>query len=155
MSKSDNAFSLGNILAGIIVTVIGGVILAFILQDARFAPLPPTENEAIPSATPEQSQVIDSGDKAIQVLSDRIRRDNLYSGWSSMTCLTYMIESENRASFDIAIREKHGEDCPGDPNTAPVVDRFRVYSDGVVLWRDFLSGNFVGYEEVKKLRLQP
>ncbi len=39
---NDNHFSFRNFLAGIIATVIGGVILAYIIQDARFAPAVPT-----------------------------------------------------------------------------------------------------------------
>ena len=37
-SNQENPLSLRNIVAGIIVTVVGGVILAFIIQDARFSP---------------------------------------------------------------------------------------------------------------------
>lgn len=42
MNKSDNPLSLKNILAGIIITVVGGVILAYIIQDAIFSPQQPT-----------------------------------------------------------------------------------------------------------------
>ena len=37
MFSSDNPLSIKNIIAGIIITVIGGVIVAYIIQDARFA----------------------------------------------------------------------------------------------------------------------
>jgi hypothetical protein len=36
-SKVENPLSLKNIVAGVIVTVLGGVILAYIIQDARFS----------------------------------------------------------------------------------------------------------------------
>ena len=57
MNTSNNPFSFKNILAGIIVTVIGGVILAYIIQDARFSPqqptpIPPTQTLTLPSPTP-------------------------------------------------------------------------------------------------------
>lgn len=41
-SSSNIPFSLGYILAGIMITVIGGVVLAFIVQEGRFALLTPT-----------------------------------------------------------------------------------------------------------------
>jgi hypothetical protein len=38
MDNYQNPLSLRNIIAGVIITVIGGIILAYIIQDARFAP---------------------------------------------------------------------------------------------------------------------
>ena len=54
-SANNDPLAFKNILAGIIVTVVGGVILAFFLQDARFAPKPATRDIApskqVPTAT--------------------------------------------------------------------------------------------------------
>ncbi len=40
MEKPHDPLSVRNIVAGILITVVGGVILAFIIQEARFAPTP-------------------------------------------------------------------------------------------------------------------
>ena len=50
--KSESPLSVKNIVAGIIVTVIGGVILAYIIQDARFAPDLPTSSPSLSSLEP-------------------------------------------------------------------------------------------------------
>ncbi len=42
MSSSDNPLAIKNLLSGIIVTVVGGVILAFIIRDAIFSSQPGT-----------------------------------------------------------------------------------------------------------------
>ncbi|MCQ4166191.1 hypothetical protein [Tahibacter harae] len=41
-------------------------------------------------------------------------------------CLSLLVEESEPAFFGIAVHEKHGDGCPGDPATAPVLDRFRV-----------------------------
>lgn len=51
MSHSNDPLSLRSIIAGVSVTVIGGVILAFIIQDARFAPATSTQS-LLPTYTP-------------------------------------------------------------------------------------------------------
>ena len=56
-----------------------------------------------------------------------------------------------RDYFDIAIREVHRPGGPGDPNISPVVDRFRVYRRGEVIWFKMPHGEFVPFEE----RLEP
>ncbi|MBN2588210.1 MAG: hypothetical protein JXA64_05500 [Candidatus Fermentibacteraceae bacterium] len=56
-------------------------------------------------------------------------------------------EEACRDYFDIVIREVHEPGGPGDPNVSPVVDRFRVYSRGEVIWYDPLPGRFVPFED--------
>lgn len=41
-------------------------------------------------------------------------------------CLSLMIEGRSRRAFDIAVRERHGGNCPGDPLVSPIMERFRV-----------------------------
>ena len=55
MASADNPLSARNLLAGILVTVVGGLILAMIIQDARFAPTATTAATLAPTApaTPE------------------------------------------------------------------------------------------------------
>lgn len=52
--------------------------------------------------------------------------------------------------FDIAIREDHEATGEGDPLTAPVVDRFRVYSDGTISWWSALPGMYIPFEDFLK-----
>lgn len=41
-------------------------------------------------------------------------------------CLSLLVEESEPAFFGIAVYEKHGDGCPGDPATLPVLDRFQV-----------------------------
>ena len=41
-------------------------------------------------------------------------------------CFSLLVQESEPAFFGIAVHEKHGSGCPGDPATAPVLDRFRV-----------------------------
>ncbi len=67
----------------------------------------------------------------------------------------FMVEDEDSSTcsgsfdhfFDIAIREKHTAETGGDPNTAPVLDRFRVYIDGTILWWSPLPGMYISWED--------
>lgn len=52
MAAADNPLSPRNLLAGVLVTVVGGLILAMIIQDARFAPTTTPETTLVPTATP-------------------------------------------------------------------------------------------------------
>lgn len=54
MSSSENPLALKNIFSGIIVTVVGGVILAFIIRDASSAPQLGTTPTPKPTATTEE-----------------------------------------------------------------------------------------------------
>ena len=49
MGSSNNPLSIKNIVAGLFVTVVGGILLAYILQEGRFAPTP------APVVTPSQA----------------------------------------------------------------------------------------------------
>ncbi len=49
--------------------------------------------------------------------------------------------------FDITFRENHEIGGVGDPNTAPVIDRFRVYRDGTILWFSPLPGMYIPWED--------
>ena len=44
----------------------------------------------------------------------------------SIRCVSLFTEETTRLFYQFAVREKHGEKCPGDPAVAPLVDRFRV-----------------------------
>lgn len=51
-----------------------------------------------------------------------------------------------RGYYDIALREAHPMDGPGDPATAPVMERFRVYARaGEILWFGMPEGRWAPY----------
>jgi hypothetical protein len=84
-------------------------------------------------------------------MTHQVTQDKLYDKWTNLDCLSFLVEQANGGTFDMAIREKHGGPCPGDPNTAPVVDRFRVTGDRVIFWLN-PQGEYVDYEQVKVFR---
>jgi hypothetical protein len=59
MSSPDDPFAFKNILSGIIVTVVGGVILAFIIRDAIFSAANPAPTQA-PTETVEVTSPTDT-----------------------------------------------------------------------------------------------
>jgi len=65
----------------------------------------------------------------------------------SIAYLDNLSDDAFRDYYDIAIREVHRPGGQGDPDTAPVVDRFRVYDRGEIIWWQPVSGMFVPYEE--------
>jgi hypothetical protein len=94
--------------------------------------------------------------QALDILAARILKDKLYDSWApNLSCLLFFTEEKANDHFDFAIREKHGGKCPGDPNTAPIVDRFRVNrSTKIIQWYDPTEGELVPYEAVLKARLK-
>jgi hypothetical protein len=93
-----------------------------------------------------------TGEQALSVLGDRIRQDDLYQGRFAFECLSFSLEGQSDSGYDISIREKHGGTCPGDPNTAPLVDQFRVTPDGNILWlQPDGSGTYLPYDLAKPI----
>jgi hypothetical protein len=83
----------------------------------------------------------------VDLLKTQIRRDSVYSIWTCIECLSFVIEDSTSEYFGIAVRERHGGGCPGDTLTAPVVDRFRVYrSSHSIRWWNADSNSGDGYE---------
>ncbi|CTP87968.1 hypothetical protein [Xanthomonas graminis] len=99
--------------------------------------------------------------RALDMLETRLAADHVYN---DAQCLQYAAETDvdvdvdaspsvateptaASAAIDIAVREKHGDGCPGDPQTAPVRDRYRVERSGAILWYDVAEGDFVGYAQ--------
>jgi uncharacterized protein YdhG (YjbR/CyaY superfamily) len=62
---------------------------------------------------------------AVDQLLQRVQAENRYY-WVPMTCLSFYVEQCDRAGAHIAVREVHDKVCGGDPETAPVIDRFQV-----------------------------
>lgn len=61
-------------------------------------------------------------------------------------CLSLLVEEREPAFFGIAVYEKHGDGCPGDPATMPVLDRFQVYAATAALRRyDVMDDRYVDW----------
>lgn len=109
---------------------------------------PPT---TAPKTTQPASKVNDA-DKAIELLANQLTQDKIYSK-NALNCLSFALDKESQTYFDLDLMEKHGNGCPGDPNTAPVVDRFRVYrANGAIQWYNLISDQYLAYEQYKLSR---
>jgi hypothetical protein len=98
--------------------------------------------------------------RAMDLLQARLAADHAYP---DLQCLGYAAEDEGNAdvapsaapapaAIEIAVREKHGDGCPGDPQTEPVRDRFRVERSGAIRWYDVVDGDFVDYAQWQQQR---
>ena len=63
---------------------------------------------------------------ALDLLVRKIKEDNVYAKRISLDCVSYDTEETTRTYFEFALREKHDAKCKGDPDTSPVIDRYRV-----------------------------
>ncbi|CAE1134220.1 hypothetical protein [Xanthomonas euroxanthea] len=111
-------------------------------QPADPAPAPPTPAVSAQAAPTGN----DARARALHVLETRLQADHFYPD----NCISIVEEDDAEAAadaFDFAVRERHGNECPGDPQTNPVRDRFRVQADGTVLWYDVVNADFVDYAE--------
>ena len=61
---------------------------------------------------------------AVNRLQQELKRSADYRAHGD--CLSLLVEESEPAYFGIAVYEKHGDGCPGDPATMPVLDRFQV-----------------------------
>ncbi|MBB5876794.1 MULTISPECIES: hypothetical protein [unclassified Xanthomonas] len=120
----------------------------------------PTAKTDPPRATPPADTFDEN--RAMDLLQARLAADHAYP---DLPCLGYAIEDEQDeaasatasapaapkasapAAIEIAVREKHGDGCPGDPQTEPVRDRFRVERSGAIRWYDVVDGDFVDYAQ--------
>jgi hypothetical protein len=66
-------------------------------------------------------------DGAIALLERTLKHDSVYAKRISLGCVSYDTEEKSGAYFQFALREVHNAKCGGDPDTSPVVDRYRVY----------------------------
>lgn len=93
--------------------------------------------------------------QALDLLVATIKKDKLYDSWTTLSCLQFFTEERTKDYFDFVIHEKHEGKCPGDPNTWPVVDRFRVHrSDKKIQWHEPIEGELLPYNAVLKTRLK-
>jgi len=66
-------------------------------------------------------------DAALGLLVRALKHDHVYAKRISLDCITYDTEETTDTYFQFALREKHDAKCGGDPETSPVVARYRVY----------------------------
>jgi len=91
--------------------------------------------------------------QALDILADQFKKDKLYEGRITISCLLFITEEATEKYFDFAVREKHGGECPGDPNTSPIVDRFRINRmTKEIQWYDVLDADFVPYNTMLSTR---
>lgn len=67
-----------------------------------------------------------SESQARTILVEKISQDSIYTAWRKIECFHFYTEEITPEYFGFTIREKHGDGCSGDPDTEPVVDRYRV-----------------------------
>jgi hypothetical protein len=93
--------------------------------------------------------------QALDIVMARVQKDHLYDSWTTASCLSFEVEGKTKVYIDIAIHEKHGGQCPGDPDTSPIVDRFRVHRmTKRIKWYKPAEGEFQSYSAVLKSRVK-
>ena len=97
---------------------------------------------------------------AASYLLQKINKTKVYD-WTTPKCLSFYTEDTTKQYFDISIHELHNDDCYGDPNTHPVIDRFRVYRAGDkshnTLWHNMAIDRYLPFKkfvESRKNKLQ-
>ena len=74
-------------------------------------------------------------DAALNLLLRSLKHDQVYAKRISRDCVTFDTEEKTNAYFQFALRENHTAKCGGDPDTSPIVDRYRVYrASGKIEW---------------------
>ena len=73
-----------------------------------------------------QSHPMDE-DAALDLLERTLKRDCVYDKRISLDCIAYGAEETTNAYFEFVLREIHNAKCGGDPETCPVIDRYRFY----------------------------
>ena len=89
-------------------------------------------------------------DAALALLVRTLKHDRVYAKRISLDCVTYDTEETTNAYFQFAIREKHDAKCGGDPETSPIVDRYRVYRrSGKIKWWEATDDTWQRYDPAK------
>jgi hypothetical protein len=91
-------------------------------------------------------------DQIVQHLLYRITKDHAYPP-SVLACIVIMVENKTKEYAELAIYEKHGGKCVGDPETSPVLDRFRVGLKNLSIeWYNVTEDEYQSYKEFLKSR---
>jgi hypothetical protein len=85
-------------------------------------------------------------DAALDLLLRTLKHDRVYEKRISLDCITFGTEETTNAYFEFVLRENHTENCGGDPDVSPTVDRYRVYrTSRKIEWLDRISDNWQPY----------
>src|SRR6266496_6443282 len=88
---------------------------------------------AVVQASPRSNPL--NEDAALASLERTLKHDRVYANRISLDCVSYGAEETTDAYFQFVLREKHNAKCGGDPETSPVVDRYRIYRrSGKIEW---------------------
>jgi len=94
-------------------------------------------------------------EQAFNVLVSKIKKDKLYDSWTTMSCLSFRNEGKTKNYIEIGIHEKHGGSCPGDPDTYPIVDCFRIHRlTRQIQWLEPTEDQWLFYGAALKKRFQ-
>lgn len=89
-------------------------------------------------------------DAALALLVRTLKHDKVYTRRISLDCVTYGTEETTPAYFQFVLRENHTTPCGGDPETSPVVDRYRVHrASGKIEWLQAIEDAWKPYDPVK------
>ena len=92
-----------------------------------------------------RSRLLDE-DAALALLERTLNHDRVYTHRISLDCITYGTEETTDTYFQFVLREIHNAKCGGDPETSPVVDRYRVYRrSGKIEWLERIEGDWRPY----------
>jgi hypothetical protein len=121
------------------------VVYAFIFDRYR-----EVEPASAANATPLEPEA------ASKLLASALERDRPYASWAKPGCLQIEEGQAKGQYIELAVREEHGGACGGDPNTAPLVDAFRIHrSSRDIQWMQKTTGNYGSYNEMLKERVRP
>jgi hypothetical protein len=96
-----------------------------------------------------RSHLLDE-DAALALLERTLTHDRVYENRISLDCVMYMTEETTDAYFQFVLREKHNAKCGGVPETAPVVNRYRVYRrTGKIERWEAIEDNWQRYKPAK------
>jgi hypothetical protein len=104
---------------------------------------------ALPGELAARAQPLDE-DAALALLVRTLKDDKVYARRISLDCVTYGTEETTAAYFQFVLRENHTAPCGGDPETSPVVDRYRVYrASGKIEWLEKIEDAWQSYNPEK------
>src|SRR6266496_1893920 len=96
-----------------------------------------------------RSDLLDE-DHALALLERTLKHDGIYAHRISLDCVTYGTEETTDVYFQFVLRENHNAKCGGDPETSPVVDRYRVYRrSGKIEWLEPIGDKWQPYDPAK------
>ena len=92
--------------------------------------------------------------QALDYLVESLMADSAYEDSFFETSLfiaeyedSLTVPGDSSHYFNIAIREKHETGGPGDPLTAPIRDRFKVYTHGRIVYWSAIPGMYIPYDD--------